>query len=180
MSKAYAPFGDIIKTLEQHITGNDTGCFFIATSTNKLARIWLDKGKIVNVDYAYKRGAEAVFLMTQIVDGRFRFEPESHTPSGSGEVFLPDTKQILQVLSGSSGSGGGSGTKGVSDTNFSADTKRIMLNVLKDIIGPMANIICDEVFAQCEDKPNAMRAFAQELDEEDFQLFVSHLEREGL
>jgi hypothetical protein len=47
---------------------------FIATRDNHIAQIMLDRGEIVFIFFAGKRGQEALNLLTKIREGRFRFQ----------------------------------------------------------------------------------------------------------
>lgn len=159
MTQDYIPFAQIVIEIGRLCKQRSTGTLFIATKANRSAQLVLDKGEIVFIFFSSKRGEEALALMSEIHDGRFRFQEGGVIPR---RMALPSTEAILKTLKG-----GAAGAPSSAENSSSSKTRDVagltgeqqdaLQSCLAECIGPMAAIIC-------EDHLSSARPFAEIVD----------------
>ena len=164
MTQDYIPFSEIVFEIGSLCKQKTTGTLFITTRDNRSAQIMLDKGELVFILFASKRGQEALDLMAKMSDGRYRFHEGS---VGLRRMQLPPTQTILQALRNGSGQVSSPAREQAEKASFgnslSADQKRVLETCLADCIGPMAAIVCEDHFNSVRDLPAAIEALAAEI-----------------
>ena len=127
-----------------------SGAFRITTNTNHTAQFCLDAGRIVGARYRIKRGVAALELIKRIQMGQSSFEEGQPNPA---DTSLPSTEGIFAQLEQAAGVA----APAASDTpaapsapaaEFSQAVKVTLEDVLTEYIGPMAGIVCRNVFSQ--------------------------------
>ena len=157
MTQDYIPFAQIVIEIGRLCKQRSSGTLFIATKANHSAQLVLDKGEIVFIFFSSKRGEEALALMSEIHDGRFRFQEGGVIPR---RMALPSTEAILKTLKGGAAgapSSGESRNKSQAVIGLTGEQQEILQSSLAECIGPMAAIIC-------EDHLSSSRPFAEIVD----------------
>ncbi len=171
--ETHIPFAEIVSEISRLCNERQTGTLFISTRANRSVQIMLQDGNIVYVYFFNKRGREALALMKEIKGGRFRFQEGAVI---ARPMDLPSTSEILQDLltladqkwegadrstasAGASAmpSGGGGGL------GLTSAQQNVLEQALVAFIGPMASIICEEVFETAGDLASAVESMAGEI-----------------
>ena len=159
MPNAYVPFSEIAKALAQRCKEGATGTFFVATDANRSAQIMLERGEIVYLYYANKRGVDALAVIPAITAGRYSFQEGS---IGDARMDLPTTASILAELHRA----GASADEVPSSTAahpLTAHERKILRACLAEFVGPIAELVCDDHFDEAADLPSAVDALATEI-----------------
>jgi hypothetical protein len=162
MAQDYIHYSEITLEIGRLSDQKASGTVFIATRDNHIAQMMLDRGEIVFIFYAGKRGHEALNLLTTIREGRYRFQEGGVVSRG---VPLPPTREILLTLS----SGPGQVPSHANDAHapegrgLSAAQKNLLESCLADCIGPMAAIICEDHFSSAGSFQATVDALAAEI-----------------
>jgi hypothetical protein len=165
MTQELLHFSEIIIEIGRLCKQRATGTLFISTGDNRSAQFMLDKGDIVFILFAGKRGQEAVNLMSKIREGRFRFQEGGNI---SRRMELPPTQDILKILNSgsvlaSSSSPVQSEKKVLTGSGLSPEQKSVLESCMADCIGPMAAIICEDHFDSGSDLQTTVEALAAEI-----------------
>jgi hypothetical protein len=123
----------------------------------------LDRGEIVFIFFAGKRGQEALNMLTGIREGRYRFQEGGAVSRG---MPLPPTRDILLAMSSGPAQTPSSSAEGAhapEGKGLSAAQKTLLETCLADCIGPMAAIICEDHFDSAGNFQAAVDALAAEI-----------------
>jgi len=162
MTQDYIPSSEIIVEIGRLCDQKASGTASIATRDNHIAQIMLDRGEIVFIFFAGKRGQEALDLMTGIGEGRYRFQEGGVV---SRRMPLPPTKDILQALRSGAAQASSSADEARTPDGggLTSEQKAVLETCLADCIGPMAAIICEDHFASVSSLQAAVDALAAEI-----------------
>jgi hypothetical protein len=162
MAQDYIHYSEITLEIGWLCDQKASGTVFIATRDNHIAQMMLDQGEIVFIFFAGKRGQEALNLVTEIREGRYRFQEGGVVSRG---MQLPPTQDILRALSsGSAQASSPADEAHAPDGNgLSPEQKTVLETCLTDCIGPMAAIICEDHFASASSFQAAVDALAAEI-----------------
>jgi hypothetical protein len=97
------PYDDIIEALTTFVQEQRTGTMFIVTDSKHVARISLERGRIVSCTYTLFRGQDAIAHIRGIRFGAFSFSDGIF--NSAGETPLPGTAELLRELGARVGSG---------------------------------------------------------------------------
>ena len=162
MAQDYIHYSEITLEIGWLCDQKASGTVFIATRDNHIAQMMLDRGEIVFIFFAGKRGQEALNLVTEIREGRYRFQEGGVVSRG---MPLPPTQDILLALSSGPGQVPSSTHEAHAPEGkgLSAAQKTLLESCLADCIGPMAAIICEDHFASASSFQAAVDALAAEI-----------------
>ena len=162
MAQDYMPSSEITLEIGRLSDQKMSGTVFIATRDNHIAQMMLDRGEIVFIFFAGKRGQEALGLLTRIREGRYRFQEGGVVSRG---MPLPPTQDILRALSGGPDQvpSHAEEAHAPAGSGLSAAQKTLLENCLADCIGPMAAIICEDHFDSASSFQAAVDALAAEI-----------------
>ncbi len=162
MAQDYMPSSEIALEIGRLSDQKTSGTVFIATRDNHIAQIMLDRGDIVFIFFAGKRGQDALNLLTKIHEGRFRFQEGGVVSRG---MPLPPAREILLALSSGPGLAPSSAEAAPAPEGkgLSAAQKTLLESCLADCIGPMAAIICEDHFSSAGSFQAAVDALATEI-----------------
>lgn len=144
-----------------------TGTLYIVTTNSLLAQFGLSNGEITFLSVQNKQGLEALealelLLKQDIRVGTSRFA-DGHLPAS--RLALPPTDHILEQLGGKPvRSPGGGDPRSVRMTE---QTRVIVEQELVEFIGPMAAIVCDEVWSSVNGLDAVLEALSRELPDPD-------------
>lgn len=162
MAQDYIPSPEITREIGRLSERKASGTVFIATRDNHVAQIMLDRGEIVFIFFAGKRGQEALNLLTRIREGRYRFQEGGVVSRG---MPLPPTQDILLALDGGPEHvpAHGQDARAPEGKGLSAAQKTLLESCLADCIGPMAAIVCEDHFNSASSFQATVNALAAEI-----------------
>ncbi|MCC9002192.1 MAG: hypothetical protein ABTR54_10635 [Candidatus Competibacter sp.] len=142
-----------------------TGTLFVISSDSHLAQFGLKSGEIVALVFQNKHGLEALeilesFRHQQVRANTFRFT-NGHLPPS--KLPLPPTDHILDLLLGKSPRSQSAGDP--KSARMTDQTKAIVEQELVEFIGPIAAIVCDEVWNSLGSLDAILDALSQELSD---------------
>ena len=133
-----------------------TGTLFIMSSNHLLGQISIQSGEIVFLFSQGKRDLNALPLLAHIKSGNITFTEGTvliKTP-------LPATEDILEYLSNTTLVNNG---EVLSMRPLSSTAKTVLEQTLKEFIGPIASIICADLFRTTAILDAAIEALADEI-----------------
>jgi len=162
MAQEYMHYSEITLEIGRLSDQKASGTVFIATRDNHIAQMMLDRGEIVFIFFAGKRGQEALSLVTEIREGRYRFQEGGVVPRG---MPLPPTREILLALSSGPAQAPSfaEAAPAPEGKGLSAAQMTLLESCLADCIGPMATIICEDHFGSAGSFQAAVDALAAEI-----------------
>jgi hypothetical protein len=143
--------------------GQCTGTLYIVTTNSLLAQFGLSNGEITFLSVQNKQGLEALEALEALLKqdawvGTSRFA-DGHL--STSRMALPPTDHILELLGGKPvRSPGGGDPRSVRMTE---QTRMIVEQELVEFIGPMAAILCDEVWNSVNGLDAVLEALSREL-----------------
>lgn len=161
---------DIISELRRLSGAQRTGVLRIVTDQNHTASFGLEGGRIVALRYRIKRGADAIALLKEINTGQYTFD-EQEKPSDE-RALLPPHEEILARLGGGAHDADAVGVTDAPnltvaapppESTLSPAAKATLEAALAEHIGPMAGIVCRNVFADATSLGAAVAAMASKI-----------------
>lgn len=139
-----------------------SGTLYFATMNRRLVQVGLDHGEIVSLSYQNEHGTEALASLagSDVEPGVSRFAEGA--PRGS-RMELPPTAEILSRIESRSGAKHPSATHGAAA--LSPDIRTAVTEELTELIGPIADLLCKEVWATATILDAALSALCRELPE---------------
>lgn len=138
-----------------------SGTFLAVTVDNLLAQFSLRQGEIVSLSFQHKQGTEALILL-QRQGGKVSVSRFVEGQLSATRLDLPPTDLILEQLLGTSDP-----VSGLVDPRsvrmLSEHTKAVLQEELTEFIGPMAVIVCEEVWSAVRGLEAALDALSREL-----------------
>lgn len=176
MSKQYQPFSRLISELERLTKQRETGYLLIATNTNKAGRILLDNGHIVAALYNHQQGEAALGAMQEIEQVRAGFRPGQFDAIEEQKLAAPTAKTLRRLA----------GYLPNEESNAADAKKRIFAltdehrntiqSALVDLLGPMGDIICDEIFERYTTLEKVIKMASLEINSpEDQEMFMGKM-----
>lgn len=158
MTRDYVGFPEIVAEIHRLHEQRATGTLSIVTRDSHSAQLILAGGEIVFIVCSSKRGQEAIALLAEIGDSRFRFTEGGIVPR---PMPLPTTKAILAMLvedrlaislrpsAQATASTAPSpppvpARHPVDGTGINEAQRSILERCLAECIGPMATMICED------------------------------------
>lgn len=144
-----------------------TGTLYIVTTSSLLAQFGLSNGEITFLSVQNKQGLEALealelLLKQDVRVGTSRFA-NGHLPAS--RLALPPTDHILEQLDGKPArSPGGADPR---SGRMTEQAKMIVEQELVEFVGPIAAILCDEVWNSAGSLDAVLEALSQELPDPD-------------
>lgn len=144
-----------------------TGTLLVVSSNNQVFQFSLKEGEILALVFQNKHGAEALEVLDSLRHQDVRANAsrfaEGHLLSSKAPT--PATDYILELLRG--GHRGGS-ARSVQEPNpkslrMTDRTRKILEEELVEFLGPMAVILCDEVWSTAKSLDEALSILSQEL-----------------
>lgn len=174
----YIPFAEIVNELKGYCLQQRTGIMYITTRKKRSAQLMLEKGEIVYIYFANKRGRDGLRLMSEIQAGKYRFQDGNVT---NRRIDLPSNDEILRYLYAAAGISfsqddlppASPPAASMNNTpapaqpqgllSLTVDQKRVLEDGLAVYIGPMAAIICEDHLETVSDIRTAVESLATEI-----------------
>lgn len=160
------------------------GCVYFTAVGGASGRIVINDGKITSIGFANQRGNRAMSAMENIDIESFRYDQPKFT--SIPDRRLPDTPAILDKLAAVSG-GLASNSQVVArpekrsqSTQISKKAVELIESELTDLIGPMANFLCEEHVYKAGSVIEALKNLSGEISSQESQQLEKVLSLNGL
>jgi hypothetical protein len=177
MTRDFVGFPEIVAEIRRLHEQRATGTLSIVTRDSHSAQLILAGGEIVFIVCSSKRGQEAIALLAEIGDGRFRFTEGGIVPR---PMPLPTTEAILAMLAEhrlaislrpsapataptAPPPSPAPTRQPVAGADINETQKSILERCLAECIGPMATMICEDHLNQPISLAEAMNRLTGEL-----------------
>lgn len=141
-----------------------TGTLFVKSGHRLLGQVGIENGDIVFLFSLGKRGTAALPLLLSATEG-------GQTSFLAGQVPikmpLPPTAEILQFLSTPPAANRPAEKGAFRAEQLSAAARTVLENTLREFIGPIAGMVCSDVFRSCGSIELAIAKLTQELPTRD-------------
>lgn len=135
-------YAQLIDELRRACVEKRSGTMMIATQDNQLARVSLQDGEIVSINYRLKNGREAIPLLRDIKEARVRFSQGRTAAGGDQGGSLPSTVDIMLMLSGDKAAA--APATGTVSTDQVPQALKVIEAELIEVLGPLASIVWTE------------------------------------
>jgi len=165
---AFLPF--VVDELRRLHRERRSGTLFATTMNSRLAQFGLDHGEVVFLSFQNSQGLEALEILQeqQTEAGVSRFAEGRHR---GPRLLLPPTEELLNLLQAGPGH-----PPPVTQPGAAALTHHVKVVVeqeLTEIIGPIAGMLCRELWGSVESLDEALTVLGKELPDpaqaEDFR-----------
>lgn len=169
-NKGLLSLAEIRAELQQLCQQNKSGRLVVLANSNRFVSFDLSEGRIVSVNYASYKGAEALLQIAEnVTSGRPTFmastDPKDETDT------LPEMDEIWSLLGAGSSSALSGSAPSVSEpaavgaAAMSEQDKAILINLLSAEIGPVASILAQDVLGQATSIEQAINELGAKIDD---------------
>ncbi len=139
-----------------------TGTLSVITAHNWMAQFGLNEGKIVFLSVQNKQGLEGLEILEMLRRQEIKVSTSRFAEGriAASRSTLPPTDHILGLIVGNSAPEVDSNSARMTD-----QAKAIVEQELMEFIGPMAMIVCEEVWNAANSLDTALDALSQELSD---------------
>ncbi len=176
MNNEYTPLAEAIVELQQFCEVGCSGTFLLTTDHQHIAQFNLKDGKIIHISYNGKCGTEALSHLKKINYVKTRFLSHARTAVNSSSLSNEIIFRIL-LADSTSEPATNKANQGIvavepvhaadSNTNLqktlSAATKKLIESALARAIGPLASIVCNELWETQPDLDSALQVILTHL-----------------
>jgi hypothetical protein len=121
-----------------------TGTLFVKSGHRLVGQVGIENGEIVFLFSLGKRGTAALPLMLSATDGGQTSFLPGQVPI---RIPLPPTAEILEFLSAPRAATGSPDKAALrADGHLSSATRTVLENTLREFIGPIAGMVCADIF----------------------------------
>lgn len=152
-----------------------TGCLYFVSSENRVGKFSLRQGEIVSIKYYLDSDKDAIRVIQQLDKVKYRLSDQS-IPDISKSASLPNNEVILKML-------------GLEDNSLASDHGQFQTDLLTNeqtitnsqaisavmkaklqeefisFVGPIASIICQQVFEESGDLATAIEKLASHISD---------------
>ncbi|HEX9180974.1 MAG TPA: hypothetical protein VF859_11305 [Burkholderiales bacterium] len=138
-----------------------SGTLYFATMNRRLVQVGLDQGEIVSLSYQNEHGADALAALagSDVEPGVSRFAEGA--PRGS-RMELPPTAEILSRIE-SRGAPARRPAAAQGTAALSPEIRNAVAEELTEVIGPIADLLCKEIWGTVTTLDAALGALCREL-----------------
>jgi hypothetical protein len=153
----------LAEELRRLCAGKRSGTLYFATMNRRLVQVGLDQGEIVSLSYQNEHGAEALAMLasSDVEPGVSRF---AEGPARGSRMELPPTAEILSRIE-SRRSAGLQPAPAHGTAALSPEVRNAVMEELTEVVGPIADLLCREVWATATNLEAALDALCRELPE---------------
>ena len=168
------------KVFKQLCEENQTGILQVITKKVEVISFAIQAGKIVSIKYKTKQNDEALQEVGNIEEGKYTFFERPKVEEMSVDIEPPTNEEVLNYLLGEAVSVPTPSDPIEEEVNqLSEGEKEILKTALTEQIGPIAGLICKEVFATVGDLDTAINILASKVPDanraQDFKAGARHL-----
>jgi hypothetical protein len=161
MAAELLSLAEIVANIMRLCREQRTGTLFVKSGHRLLGQIGIENGEIVFLFSLGKRGMAALSLLASATEGGQTSFLEGQVPI---KIPLPPTAEILKFLSTPPAAGSASEKVALrAGEHLSAATRTVLENTLREFIGPIANMVCADIFRSAGSVDVVVAALVQEL-----------------
>ena len=135
-------YQEFIQELKQYCTDKQSGTLYFIADNHHPVLMTIDEGEIVSCSFEGKKNYDALPLIKNIKGGTRVFVKGVF--NSMEEVSLPNTAEVLSLLSGDTASLGKPAYSSISaNTQLNAAAKLVETELAK-FIGPVASLVCED------------------------------------
>ncbi|MEM1253534.1 MAG: hypothetical protein AAGI69_13965 [Cyanobacteria bacterium P01_H01_bin.21] len=160
-SSGFVPVDFLLQKLAQSCREAYTGCLYFVSSENRVGKFALEQGEIVLVRYYLDTDREAIRLIQQLDQVKYRLSDQAISGAEKSKS-LPSNAAILKMLGLEEQSTvaqseqsqialPANNQNGATTQKISNETKAKLQEQLILCLGPIASIICQQVFEESDD-----------------------------
>ena len=158
----------IVEQIRQLCTQLRTGTVFLVSDQNRMVQVHLDHGEIAFLMHRNRRGQEALQIIAGMRQARLRFDEADATRTEKDNLSTRDVLEYLNVVAQDAPAPEHAVTalagRAMPKANVvTSEHRAIIQAILVKYIGPMAEIVCAEHFAQATGLPSLVMALAGEI-----------------
>ena len=158
----------IVDQIRQLCTQLRTGTVFLVSDQNRMVQVHLDRGEIAFLMHRNRRGQDALQVIAGMRQARLRFDEAYATRTEKDNLSTRDVLEYLNAVAQDAPAPEHAATalagRAMPQANaVSGEHKAIIQSILVKYIGPMAEIVCAEHFAQATALPSLVAALAGEI-----------------
>lgn len=163
--------------LRRLCAGRRSGTLYFASMNRRLVQVGLDQGEIVSISYQNDHGSEALEMLARsdLEPGVSRFAEGA--PRGS-RLPLPPTAEILSRIETPGAVDQRPAAPRAAAAALSPEIRSAVTEELTELIGPIADLLCSEVWGTVATLEAALDALCRELpDPGRAEVFRSNVKR---
>ena len=154
----------LAKVFKQLCEENQTGILQVITKKVEVISFAIQAGKIVSIKYRTKQNNEALNEVGAIEEGKYTFFERQKVDEIDVDIDPPTNEKVLDYLLGEPVITSSDPIEiEVEDNKLSEGEKEILKTALTHQIGPIAGLMCKEVFAQATDLNTAINMLATKI-----------------
>jgi len=159
----------IVEQIRQLCTQLRTGTVFLVSDQNRMVQVHLDRGEIAFLMHRNRRGQEALQVIAGMRQARLRFDEADATRTEKDNLSTRDVLEYLNVVAQDAPAPDQAAATAVAGRAMpkanvvTSEHRAIIQAILVKYIGPMAEIVCAEHFAQATGLPSLVMALAGEI-----------------
>ena len=181
-SSDFVPVDSLLQKLAQICQEAYTGCLYFVSSENRVGKFILKQGEIISVRYYLDTDRDAIRLIQQLDQVKYRLSDQSILDTEKSKS-LPSNVAILEML-GLKGQSSNQSEQsqitlsvnhqnGANIQKISNETKAKLQEQLILCLGPIASIICQQVFEESDDLMTVVEQLVKHIsDPEEAQAFL--------
>jgi hypothetical protein len=144
MAAELLSLSEIVASIERLCREQRTGTLFVKSGHRLVGQVGIENGEIVFLFSLGKRGTAALPLMLSATDGGQTSFLPGQVPI---RIPLPPTAEILEFLSTPTAASGSPDKVALrADGHLSAATRTVLENTLREFMGPIAGMVCADIF----------------------------------
>ena len=154
---------EFVKGLQKLCDEKRSGTLYFVTDENHAGFLCLQSGAIQYIHYHGLKGDNALRSMSSIRGVSQRFDPQQRLTVPGSQLFK--VEQVVKIVSGdetvaAQASAAGTSPKIQPVSKLGSEIRESLEQRLVEHIGPMASLICQEVFASTQDYNSAINVLA--------------------
>ena len=142
-----------------------TGKLHIVTTKNHTASLGFVQGEVVSAHYRISQGEKALAALRDVTEATYKFNAEAEVRRNTPP--LPPTREVLRTLGLEQVAlAQASAVEMAAETaapHISAKSQSALRELATEYLGPMASIVCDDVFSRAESVDKAIRHLSLEI-----------------
>ncbi len=168
------------KVFKQLCEESQTGILQVITKKVEVISFAIQAGKIVSIKYRTKQNDEALQEVGAIEEGKYTFFERPKVEEVSVDIEPPTNEEVLNYLLGEPVSVPTASASSEEKVNQLSDgEKEILKTALTEQIGPIAGMVCKDVFTSTGDLDSVINMLASKIPDvnraQSFTTNVKHL-----
>ena len=150
-------------TINSVVLERKTGKLHLITAENHTASLGFVQGEVVSAHYRISRGEKALAALQGVTEATCRFDEGADVKRDTPP--LPPTEEILRALELAPNQPPTPAKEVVAEPapQLSARSQNALRDLATEYLGPVASIVCDDVFARAETLDGAIQLLSREI-----------------